>query len=292
MCFKLGYMPRLPPNLKFLDVSLTKVNDDITGVLPNSLEKINLLLVRGVKDLFYTLPSNLKELNAQGTAIDNDCIVHLPRGLRTINLSACSNITADGIAKLQSSIQCLIYKKSRILHGMLASVPDSVTKLSLHGNEFTSDMFNELHTNITHLSLLECNGLNTMNLMHLDNLRYLDVSDCGLVNKHLEILPPSIEHLRLYNNTEISDNGIKNLQHSNITYLDISSTSVTSECLSTLPSKLCVLKIYYVQNITIEELRSISTSVLIYCNRDDTNTILNKSTAVQYTVDDWFPHNM
>jgi hypothetical protein len=228
----------LPDSIKTLNLDhCFCLTDDSLKQLPSSLLDLNVsyqfdltgkkvgfeLTFVGIG--FKHLPSSLLHLNASHCrAVANDSLANLP-SLTNLEIQCCSDVTADILPHLPSTLKSLDLGLCRIttlkqfscqllsldLSG--ATVPDeeyqylpaTLTTLNLSKSSITSNGIQQLPRGLRVLKLKECTGISDdASLFLFSRLEFLDLSYTCTSDKVVELLP--VQNLR-----------VLSLSHTNVT---------------------------------------------------------------------------
>ncbi|CAN6722888.1 unnamed protein product [Malus baccata var. baccata] len=205
-CTSLKYLPEMPRNIKYLDLSMSGIKE-----LPQSIwsnEKISYLNINDCGDL-EKLPSNMCKLKISGSFNLDWCkslakFSEPPRHISKLSLIGCKRLVS-----LPTNICKLKYLEELDLSGCfkLEYFPKILEPMEhLKSLNLSRTWVQELHSSIEFLPALEilelcgCKRLSSIpkSICKLKYLKELDLSWCSKLENFPEILEP-MEHLKSLN---------------------------------------------------------------------------------------------
>ncbi|CAN6722883.1 unnamed protein product [Malus baccata var. baccata] len=283
-CTSLKYLPEMPENIKYLDLSKSGIKE-----LPQSIwfhENISYLNISCCRYL-EKLPSNRCKLKVSGSFNLDGCtslgeFSELPRDLSKLSLVNC-----HGLVSLPTNICKLKYLEELDLSDnfRLENFPEILEPMQhLKSLNLSRTAVKELHSSIQFLPTLKrlelegCNKLSSIpkSIWKLKYLEQLNLSWCSKLENLPEILEP-MEHLKSLNLSRIA---VQEL-HSLIEFFPALKRLELEGCdrLSSIPKSICKLK--YLQELDLSWCSKLENFIEILVPMEHLKSLYLSRTAVQ-----------
>lgn len=223
-----------------------------------------------IKDrLISSFPSTLVFLDMSSNVhLTDTCIPELPRHLVHLDLQMCPNFTDEGIQFLPASLTHLdLSSATKLTNLAIPALPRALTFLSLRDNtNITEEGLEYFPADLTSLNLLNASKLTESCLPKFPQRLIELAMPCawipGFKDENVKLLPPALTTLSFQTNTTLTAAGLDQLPPS-IKHINLAANSeISNSALSVLPRNLETLTITAAVNVTDEGLQFLPKTLL------------------------------